>query len=345
MRSLWLTLALLAAAPMEALVGAPFGAPVAAAQDHRAIAIAATERHILPRYERLAAAAGALPSAAAACDADQLRLGYGRAYDAWMGAEHIAFGPVERQQRRFAIAFWPDSRGSVKKALDRLIAAEDPAIDDPAAFAKQSVAARGLTALERLLYDAAGPLDLAPSGYRCRLAQAIARDLAAISADVLAGWRGPEGAAGALGYPEPADATRALFASLDGGVQALADLRLGRPLGGADKPRPKRAEAWRSERSLRNIRGALAALRQFYGAVFASALGGDQHAAIDGAFAEAIALAEAAPAPLHAAVTDPPARAKIERLRAQIDHIQGLLRRDLAPALGVGLAFNALDGD
>lgn len=342
MRLLWLVLALLAAAPG------------AAAQDHHALAIAANDQHILPGYERLAAAAGALPSAAADCDADALRLGYGRAYDAWMGVAHIAFGPVERQQRRFAIAFWPDSRGSVKKALDRLIAAEDPAVDDPAAFAKLSVAARGLTALERLLYDAAGPLDLAPSGYRCRLAQAITRDLAAISADVLAEWRGPGGEAAALSgagagpaavYPEPADATRALFASLDGGVQTLADLRLGRPLGGAEKPRPKRAEAWRSGRSLRHIRLALAALRQFYGSAFSSPLSRDQHAVINSAFANAIALAEAAPAPLHAAVSNPPARAKIQLLRAEIAHLQALLREHLAPALRVGLAFNALDGD
>ena len=51
------------------------------------------------------------------------------------------------------IAFWPDTKGSTPRTLAAMIAGEDPVVDDPAAFAGVSVAARGLFALDWLLFD------------------------------------------------------------------------------------------------------------------------------------------------------------------------------------------------
>ena len=90
------------------------------------------------------------------------------------------------------IAFWPDTKGATPRTLEALVAAEDPVVDDPAAFAGVSVAARGLFALDYLLFDpAAAPI--AAGSYRCRLLMAITRDPAATSARMLARWRDPCG--------------------------------------------------------------------------------------------------------------------------------------------------------
>ena len=58
-------------------------------------------------------------------------------------------------------------------------------VDDPAAFAQVSVAARGLMALDQLLFDPeAAPVEA--GSYRCRLLAAITGDLAATADRMLA---------------------------------------------------------------------------------------------------------------------------------------------------------------
>lgn len=343
-------------ASVAALLMLAFGVlaprPGLAKPDHDAIAEGAIARHILPAYETLASAMSALGPPAEACDAEGLRAAYHDAFDAWMGAQHIAVGPIERDMRRFAFAFWPDTKGFTRKALDKLISSEDPRIDDPEAFARVSVAARGLLALERLLYadgETAPPLG---PGYRCRLSQAIARDLRAGAAAIVEGWRrGGHAAAlrapgpGNAAYPAAEDVTRALFGSLDSGLQGVIDLRLGRPLGSFERPRPRRAEAWRSRRSLRNVETSLAALRRFYDSAFAQTLTEPEQAEIDAAFTRAATVLERAPRPLAAAVGEPAARLRIEAVQSQLKRLQGRLRGILAPAIGVTLSFNSLDGD
>ncbi|MEM1420486.1 MAG: imelysin family protein [Pseudomonadota bacterium] len=331
-------------------------AAVAAEVDRKAIAEAAVSSHILPAYETFSGAATNLVGPAQACNAEELRVSYHTAFDAWMGVQHIAMGPVEGDMQRFAIAFWPDTKGFVKKGVDRLIKAKDPVVDDAVAFAKVSVAARGLTALERLLYDVEGEVgfDREDGAYRCRLAQAIARDLATTAQSVIDGWRGETGhaktllTAGAPGnaiYLKPQDAVRDLFKSLDGGVQAAMELRLGRPLGTFEKPRPKRAETWRSNRTMRNVRISIVSLQDFYETVFAQSLEPDAREKVSSDFARAIELAERAPDAIDKAVTDPAQRFKVESLHTQLRELQKSLRLVLAPSIGVTIGFNSLDGD
>ena len=75
-----------------------------------------------------------------------------------------------------AISVWPDKKGMVPRALSGLIKAEDPVVNDGAEFAKVSIAARGLFALERLFYDDALS-GYGPGDYDCKLVQAITGDL------------------------------------------------------------------------------------------------------------------------------------------------------------------------
>jgi predicted lipoprotein len=343
---------LLAAALMLAAV------PAAAEPDHATIARAALDAHILPGFERLAEAAAVLSAEAdAACagagaiDPAAVEDAYRRTFDAWARIGHIRFGPAEEDSTGFAVEFWPDTKGSIPRTLAAMTAAEDPVVDDPQAFASVSVAARGLMALDELLFDPeSGPI--AAESYRCRLLVAITRDLAATAARLVARWRDPWGgiltSAGAPGNPvyfSPAEATRALFSALHDGLQYDIDLRLGRPLGTAERPQPRRAEAWRSGRSLPNLIASLEGLRAFSDTVFAPAVGPDAAAPVDAAFAAALAAAGELDAPIDVAVATVEGRARVEALQDAVRHVQEEVASHIGPAVGVTSGFNAMDGD
>ncbi|MCI4663315.1 MAG: imelysin family protein [Neomegalonema sp.] len=332
----------------------PLAPPVASAQevrasadiDHKALARRAVDGQIYPKSALMAAATTRLHTEIAA--GNDPKPAFNAAFDAWVAMDFLRFGATEEANRNFALLFWPDKKGRTPRLLSRLIAAEDPVITDPAAFARQSIAARGLMAMEHLLYGAdAQPL----SGYRRQLAVAIAGDMALTAKTLAARWRDPYGplliTAGAPKNPlyfKPQESTLELFKALMGGVEYLKDMRLGRPLGGYDRPRPKRAEAWRSNRSLRNISLSITALHEFYRAVFAPILSLEQQARIDAAFRSAAKEAADAPSPLHEAVSQPGARLQIEAIQTRIARLREETGA-IGEAIGAGVTFNSLDGD
>jgi predicted lipoprotein len=222
-------------------------------------------------------------------------------------------------------------------------------VDDRAAFRSASVAARGLMALDWLLYDpAAGPIEA--GGYRCRLLVAITRDLAATAERMVAGWRQPwsnillsAGAPDNPVYLAPDESTRALYSALVDGLQADIDLRLGRPLGTFEKPQPRRAEAWRSGRSLPNLVASLRGLRAL-AAVFGPAVG-DGMGRVDAAFDAALAAAGRVGEPIDAAVATTAGRFRVESLQSAVRRARTEVAEHIGPAVGVTGGFNAMDGD
>ena len=97
-----------------------------------------------------------------------------RRFDAWVGVSHLRFGPSEQDDRAFALAFWPDPRGSTPKALAALIRDEDPVVSNPDDFSTVSIAARGFYALEFLLFDPQFAT-AENTDYLCALIQASSR--------------------------------------------------------------------------------------------------------------------------------------------------------------------------
>lgn len=299
------------------------------------------QRHILPGYQALADSAAALAAQAEkTCDAAALQPAYHAAYDAWMSVQHLRFGPVETDGRGLAILYWPDPKGLGAKAQKGLLTG-DPAKLTPTAFAEQSVAARGLLSLERLLYPAEDP----PAD-PCPLIRATAADLAATSAKVLAEWQGgfaetlmTAGEVGNKVYLTRPEARQVLFTQVVTGLEFLDDQRLGRPLGDFDAPHPERAEARASARSARNVLLSLQALRQMV-----ETLTPDAPKTV-AAFDHAIALAETLDDPDFAGVAEPGKRLKVEILQQAVEHIREFVMSELAPELDVGIGFNAADGD
>lgn len=293
---------------------------------------------ILPGYAAFADATADL-AAIDTCDAAALRPAYQAAFDAWMAVAHLRLGPGEDNGRSLAIAFWPDPK-AVGARVQRALMLDDPAGLEPAAFAAQSVAARGLFGLERLLYPAAPPPVDA-----CPLIPATADDLARMAAEINAGWSTygqtviTAGQQGNTTYLTEKEARQELFTQVVAGLEYIADERIGRPLGSFDKPFPMRAEARASGRSLRNVQLSLAALR-----ALAAALAPDIPKTL-ATFGRAERLAASVNDPTFAGVSDPQARVKIEILQQAIRATRDAAIAEPAPALGVDLGFNSADGD
>lgn len=311
----------------------------------------ALEEQALPGHKALAEAAKALAEAAKDCATKPvLRAAWHRAFDAWMEVGHLRFGPAEAEGRALAIEFWPDPKGFVRRSLDRLVETEDPAVDDPDEFRKVSVAARGLMAMERLLFDEDAP-ELTKGGYGCRLLAAVAIDLSRTAAELRADWEtnhAPDMRAAAKGagkiYLSVEEPPRAFYTALMGGARTTGEKRLGEPLGAYSRPWPMKAEAWRSGRSLRNVQLSLEALKRLADC-FEPALGKEQLDQQDAGWDRAIEVAGRAPEPLDQAVTEPSKRLAVESIQTALNIARERSEHFAGPAIGISPGFNALDGD
>ena len=313
----------------------------------RADVAEAVADHILPGHDRFAAATVALVDAVGkTCARDAIQPAFHAAFDAWMGVQHIRIGPVEEEGRGLAIAFWPDPKGLGLKAQKALLAG-DPAKLAPTAFAEQSVAARGLTGLERLIFT--NELETEDLGRdTCPLIRATAHDLARIAAEMRAGWQGEfaavlqsAGAPGNTRFLSQTEARQALFTQLVTGLEHLRDHRLGRPMGTFDRPTPERAEARASGRSLQNVILSLQGMRGLSQSLAAPEAAPETLAAFD----RAEALARDLHDPVFAGVATPQGRLRVEVVQQAVDQVRLAALAEIGPALGVGLGFNSLDGD
>lgn len=302
---------------------------------------AAVDEHAIPAAEAFDAGAQALARAAQAdCRAEALRGPYQDAFDAWAGFGHLRMGPLEEEGRALAIAFWPDPRGRVGRAVAGMVADEEEVVATLAGFAGVSVAARGLFVLERLLYDPAFA-GYGGDDHACTYVRAIAADLAGMSGEIPRGWREEyrpavrdPGAGGPIRSGK--EAAQALFT----GLASNAEERLGRPLGTFDDPKPRVAEARRSDRPLRNVVLSLRALRDL-----AVTLADGPVPQTEAAFGRAIAEAEALDDPRLEGVAEPGSRIRIEALQGRIVDVQAAVAEEIGAPLGVSVGFNAADGD
>ncbi|MEP5762272.1 MAG: imelysin family protein [Litoreibacter sp.] len=298
------------------------------------------DQHILPGYAAFAREANALALDANDCQHD-LKPAFNKAFDAWLMISHIQFGPIEDQGTGLAIAFWPDPKDNTGKALGRLISEQDAAITDFDAFAEVSVAAQGLFALERLLYDMPDQSD-----YICGLTQAITKQFAHTASALSEAWatehaeilRTPNAENNV--YKSPVEAKRVLYTALSSGLEFVQDKRLGRPLGTYSRSRPIRAEARRSGRSLHNIELSLLALHDL-----ATRLADHDIPKTDAAFARAIRRARELEDPDLQGTATPIGRLRVEVLQQNVGSIRQTIIDEIGAALGVRAGFNSLDGD
>ena len=339
-----------------------------APEDYARVNAALVETHVLPRYVRLAAATDAFATAAGdLCadggDTERARARFHNAMAAWMGVRHLRFGPVELYMRAERFYFWPQARGKVADAIDAFLAAAAEAAPPRAPIGQANVAVQGLLAAEALLFAdrpaRAGSGDMARG---CVLLLAVATNMRAMGADVLADWRDGETPFARTvtnpGPPNPyflddLEATLAFFRSLYDGLEFVAEVKLRPVVGDAiEEARPHMAETRPSGRSLRNVVDNLEALRALYDGEGGPGLGDlaaiadpDLDELMRKAFRVTLATARSIDRPLEQAAVDPSIRPQAERLTIQVRALTQIVRERLASALALSTGFNALDGD
>jgi uncharacterized protein len=301
---------------------------------------------ILPGFAELARSTRVLDATAQAdCRADNpdLRADFNTAFDAWIAVETYRAGPLEEAGNGLAIAFWPDTKGAMPRALNALLAA--PEIPQGKAFAETSVAARGLFAMEAMLY---GP---AFNGYGsgdpgCQLVRAIAKDLAETADRVNRLWIddfGPlmltAGGQGNTRFLSPDEVIQQLYTATLAELEFIAEVRIGRPLGD-NRPRPNRAEARASGRSLRNVALSVEAV-----AKLARSLAGVANSDMSDPLDYMSFAAKQIRDPVFADVDTPSGHFRLQELQSAVQGARSAVEADLGVRLGVSEGFNAMDGD
>ena len=327
----------------------------------QAFSKAAVREHIIPRYQQLTDSSAQLsasiaqfcqqPNTSALADTRQQ---FHNTMAAWQGIQHVQFGPVEILMRNFSLQFWPDKKNLTSKQLNTLLSEENPYNLTPDYFRGASIAVKGLPALERLLF---GNAPLSP--YGCQLTHAIANNVAMMTASIDLEWQSQQlpridaAPDGSDYYEDSTEAATELMKALVEPVEVIRDLKLLRPLHkSASRAKPRRAESWRSERSLQNIRLNLAALAEIYRgdnnasvkALLINEGQSDLAETIDKHFGTLDTQLAAVKMPLYKAVKDEQAH---QQLRAVSDQLK-VLHKELEEAmlaLDIQLGFNSRDGD
>jgi predicted lipoprotein len=316
--------------------------------DQKAMALRIARDFVAPRYQSLGTALRAQRDAwrgfCAAPDASGLAAlagPFAEAVEAWSRIELVRYGPITENFRHERIAYWPERKNDVSRALARLLA--EPGTIDPASMAGRSVAVQGLSALERLLHEDGARETLltgADAQKRCAAGEAITQNLVGVAEDVAAGWtafaRSLESADDALAR----EVVSRFATDLLTVYQIVGDAKLDVPMGSSvEEARPRLAQYWRSGLSNRAIAADLASAADLTALIL-----GEDDVGVRATRAAA-RLAVELPAPLADLVVQNAGRSQVLLLRGAVRGARDLTSQTVPVALGVTIGFNSLDGD
>lgn len=187
---------------------------------------------------------------------------YHQMMDSWQQIQLLRTGPQELFMRSFRLQMWPDRSNTGAKQIRKLLNEKSLEALKPTVFQRSSTAVQGLSTIERLMYAKdISATDFHANGkanYRCQLLQAITLNLESISSSLLIEWQGMHQKALTTPgeendfYDTHKEVATLLLKEAATELQAVYDQKFKRPIS-KKRFRYKRAESWRSERSLRNI--------------------------------------------------------------------------------------------
>lgn len=359
-------LAAVAVAGPAAAQGEGEAPPVAAISDARyhEIVTAFVDGYVRPSYAALATAASGLRDATSAHCSDP---GAGRAavdtafagvVEAWTRVDFLRIGPATREARLERFSFWPDPRGFTEKQVRALLNAPDADRLDVAAVAGRGAAAQGLPAYERLLLDDAVSPASQDFARRCRLATLVATNLANIAGELSEGWRETGGIADALLAPGPQnpvyhsekEATQEVMKALLTAIEQVRDLYILPALGSsAAAAKPQRFAFGRAGLAVPFLHASVEAPARLVAVTGFTRDLGDYAAwaerSVGFELANAAATIAALPNDPRTMAVDPHARSKLGYVAVALASTRDTITGTVAPALGLTVGFNALDGD
>lgn len=328
--------------------------PVRAEIDYPAINIALAKQIFVPAFTELDRVTKAQSDLwGEACrpsltvTIDDLRNAFHNVSDRWADVFHWNIGPITLYLRRDRFYHWPERRNSIGKGLNKLLADKNAKKLEVAYFEKISVALQGMPALERLLFENTNVLD---DQWACRVGQAIADNLARISADTIAEWheevvdRLQSGREHDEYFSEPSDFLNRVFNELATGYAIITDQKIRTVLGTtAQKAKPRLLENRRSQRFLRNLRRNVDALFNAQ-RLINTYIPAHEAREMDKAFLKTEKLLKTLK-PFEPSLTDDIERAKIRTFIASLKNVRDLMARSYVNDLELVVGFNSLDGD
>jgi predicted lipoprotein len=308
------------------------------------------ERFIVPHYQALALTADAQEQAWSEFCARPDAMGFKalqRAYlataDTWSQIEFLHYGPIAEEFRAERLSYWPERKNATAKGLALLLEKDGIADLAPEIFAKNSVAAQGLPALERLLFDANAQRDMLLGDRRqrrCAVGQAIAWNVVMIAHEVRLGWTND--LAESIAQPDTAkEATSRIATDFLTFFAYMRDSKL-RPALGKDvaSARPQLAESWRSKRSKRALQLNLEAAEDV-SKIIMKGKEGDTPSTI----ATAESFADGLPDEFGPAVSDIKQRQQFFLLLDALAAARDRAHDEIPAVLGITVGFNSRDGD
>ncbi len=319
--------------------------------------------YITPQTSGLVSATAALrDTLAAACktpahfDLKSVQPKFNAVVAQWAYVELLRFGPVVEANRFERFFMWPDSTGRAAKQVRAVVARVDESVLAAETLAAKSVALQGIPALEFVLFDQ-GLKNIEP-GFRCGYARAIAARLHGVAHDIATGWQPDSAFAQAFITPSPRgifhtqrEVTAEIIKALTTHLKYTRDTKVQPALGkNLKEARFQRAPLWRSQNSFKALAASINAQEQLYKAAsFEKLLKNDTtgiNQSILFEFEQAkTVINQLADAPVETAFTDPVLREDIAYFNMLLGSINQRITSDLAPFLGLGVGFNALDGD
>lgn len=334
-----------------------------------AIVAASIDQHIIPSYAALRDDAEKLAGNVAAwCESGggggperaSVDGSFRRTVLSWAAVAFIRFGPARADARQQRLAFFPDPRGVTARQLSATLARRDPALLEAGALAKQSAAIQGLPALELLLTQRGPDSTAKIDAYGCALATAISANVAILSRELAEEWAGGDGwrarMAGA-GPDNPAyktheEAAGELVKAVLTGLQIVRDQGFVAIQQAAEKGRTRIGLAFERSGLARDY---LAASVRSCASLITTLRLGDfvkddpKFGWMSGWIANALRSLEGDIQEMTmtaaAAETRPKGTDRVHRGRFYANGLRQIIGRQVAPAAGLTLGFNELDGD
>ncbi len=185
----------------------------------------------------------------------------------WQEVQWLNFGPVTYFMRYYAFEYWPDKKGITQRQLRSMSQADPATIDSEDFWQSASIAVRGLTAIESLLYHP----DFSPltSMQDCHLLTKITEHHAMSAMEVDRQWQTGQAEDWIFAADEADLDTKklALEAFLLQWIEHIGmtkDAKLETPLGYHGTENLKLAEFYRSHLSLKAIQTNLQSYRAIY---------------------------------------------------------------------------------